>query len=273
MALEEAFQTAIDETAYNEAQTISDIERLLVRAALSGAISPLSGKSMDLPTWARSAFARLIRRISYPTWLIPLAKALAWARITGLEHLSGVDGPVLFAANHQSHMDTLAIFAALPARWRYRLAPAMRKEFFDAHFHPGQHGILMRFVNSLAYYLAALFFAGFPLPQEEAGARQTLRYIGDLVSEGYSILIYPEGARTTAGEIATFRQGVGMIASRLQVPIIPVRLEGLDRVLHTGWWIPRPGRVRITFGEMVRPNEREDYAALTARVEEAVRNL
>ena len=49
-------------------------------------------------------------------------------------------GPVVFAANHQSHMDAPAILAALPARWRYRVAPAMAKEFFKAHFFPEQYG-------------------------------------------------------------------------------------------------------------------------------------
>ena len=59
------------------------------------------------------------------------------------------------------------------------VAPAMAKEFFKAHFFPEQHGRCAWFTNSLNYYLAALFFNAFPLPQREAGARQTLRYIGE----------------------------------------------------------------------------------------------
>ena len=58
----------------------------------------------------------------------------------GREHLQDIEGPVIFAANHQSHMDTPVIMAALPARWRYRVAPAMAKEFFKAHFFPAEHG-------------------------------------------------------------------------------------------------------------------------------------
>ena len=60
------------------------------------------------------------------------------------------------------------------------------------------------FTNSLNYYLAALFFNAFPLPQREAGARQTLRYIGELLEDGFSVLIFPGGpadarpARSTA---------------------------------------------------------------------------
>ena len=103
------------------------------------------------------------------------------------------------------------------------------------------------FTNSLNYYLSSLFFNAFPLPQREAGTRQTLRYIGELVGDGYSVLIFPEGRRTEDGEIARFQPGVGMIASRLDVPVVPVRLEGLDRVLHHTWKFPTrgPARVRV----------------------------
>ena len=89
-----------------------------------------------------------------------------------------------------------------------------------------------RLTNSANYYLASLFFNTVPLPQREAGARQTLRYFGDLAGDGWSILIFPEGKRTEHGEIVRFQPGVGMIASRLGLPVVPIRIEGLDRILH-----------------------------------------
>ncbi len=75
-----------------------------------------------------------------------------------------------------------------------------------------------RFARSLEYYLSAAFFNTFPLPQREAGARQTLRYAGELISSGFSVLIFPEGKRTDHGEIGPFRPGVGMMAARLEGP-------------------------------------------------------
>ena len=77
----------------------------------------------------------------------------------------------------------------------------MAKEFFAAHFFPQGHSWRARLSNSLNYYLAAFFFNAFPLPQREAGARETLRYIGELASDGWSVLIFPEGKRTMSGEI------------------------------------------------------------------------
>ena len=128
------------------------------------------------------------------------------------------------------------------------------------------------FTNSLNYYLASLFFNAFPLPQREAGARQTLRYIGDILGAGFSVLIFPEGKRTETGAIDRFRPGIGMIASRLGVPVVPVRLEGLDRVLHHTWRMARPGSVRVSFGAPIRLSG-DDYEALARQVEDAVRRL
>lgn len=193
-------------------------------------------------------------------------------RVDGLEHLRDLKGPVVFAANHQSHMDTPAIMVALPAQWRYYLAPAMAKEFFKAKFNPSQYSRKAWFTNSLNYYLSCEFFNAFPLPQREAGARQTLRYIGEVTGDGYSILIFPEGKRTQDGSIARFMPGVGMIGARLGVPIIPVRLEGLEKVLHQKMKFPKRGPVRVAFGAPLHL-EGDDYVGLAKRVEDAVRAL
>jgi 1-acyl-sn-glycerol-3-phosphate acyltransferase len=148
----------------------------------------------------------------------------------------------------------------------------MAKEFFAAHFFPAGHSRAARLTNSLNYYLASLFFNAFPLPQREAGTRQTLRYIGALLEEGQSVLIFPEGKRTMAGEINPFRGGLGMIGARLGGPVVPVRIVGADHVLHQHWKMARPGPVHVTFGAPMRL-EGDDYAALAAQVEAAVRTL
>jgi 1-acyl-sn-glycerol-3-phosphate acyltransferase len=148
----------------------------------------------------------------------------------------------------------------------------MAKEFFKAHFYPRQFGRKAWFTNSLNYYLSCAFFNAFPLPQRESGTRQTLRYIGDLFADGFSLLIFPEGKRTDGGEINPFQPGIGMIASRLDMPVVPVRLDGLDRVLHHTWKFPARGPARVSFGAPISLKG-NDYAALSRNVEEAVRAL
>jgi long-chain acyl-CoA synthetase len=93
-----------------------------------------------------------------------------------------------------------------------------------------------------------------------------------VLGDGFSVLIFPEGHRTDHGEIDRFRPGIGMIASRLGVPVVPVRIDGLERVLHHTWRMARPGRVRVAFGAPLTL-EGDDYEALAKRVEDAVRVL
>ena len=178
----------------------------------------------------------------------------------------------MFASNHQSHMDAPMILWSLPPRWRYRTAIAMAKEFFKAHFFPERHGRKAWATNSLNYYLSSLFFNAFPLPQREAGTRQTLRYIGDLLSGGWSVLIFPEGKRTDQGEINPFRPGIGMIGARLGVPVVPIRLIGLEQVLHHSWKMAKPGPAKVVFGKPLMLTG-DDYPALAKQVEDAVRRL
>ena len=292
MAIEEHAQTTIDESAFAEATTVADLARLVGEGAAAdagsagavpeppGSGSPTSpaksGEASEgpvtFPTWNRRWPFTWVRNASLPTWILPIGRAFAWVKVEGLEHLEGLPGPVVFAANHQSHLDGPMILWSLPPRWRYRVAIAMAKEFFKAHFFPEQYGRKAWATNSLNYYLSALFFNAFPLPQREAGTRQTLRYIGALFAEGYSLLIFPEGKRTTDGQLNPFRGGIGMIGARLDVPVIPVGISGLDQVLHHTWKMAKPGPGRIRFGAPLRL-QGDDYAALAKQVEDAVRVL
>jgi long-chain acyl-CoA synthetase len=269
VAIEDAFQARIDEAAFAEARDLGQLRSLVQRSSTAD-VAP--AEPVDFPAWNRAWPARTIRRMSLPTWILPLARVFAWLRVEGLEHLASIERPVVFAANHQSHMDAPVILAALPARFRYRLATAMAKEFFKPHFYPAQHRRLEWLTSSLNYYLATLFFNAFPLPQREAGARQTLRYIGEVLADGFSVLIFPEGRRSETGEIDRFRPGIGMIASRLRVPVVPVRLKGLENVLAPSWRMARPGRVRVAFGPPLHLTG-DDYEALAGQVEDAVRRL
>jgi long-chain acyl-CoA synthetase len=256
----------IDESRFSEAASVADLKTLVEQPAAAAEVD----EPVDFPSWNRSVAVRVVRRLSLATWILPLARVFAHIRVEGREHLKTVEGPVIFASNHQSHMDVPAILAALPGRWRARVAPAMAKEFFKAHFFPADHTWRQWFTSSLNYYLAAFYFNAFPLPQREAGARQTLQYIGDLTGEGWSVLIFPEGMRSS--EIKPFRGGIGMIGARLDVPVVPVRIDGLDRVLPTGSSRIRPGRVRIAFGAAMRLRG-DDYGALAREVEDRVRAL
>ena len=269
VALEDRFQSRVDESRFAQAASVADLKSLLTAP---GPDAEPVDDPVDFPTWNRTWPVSLVRRLSQATWILPLARVFAHTRVEGQEHLRAIRGPVVFASNHQSHFDVPAILSALPGRLRARVAPAMAKEFFKAHFFPAGFSRRERLSNSLNYYLAAFFFNAFPLPQREAGARQTLQYIGELSGRGWSVLIFPEGVRSRSGEIKPFRGGIGMIGARLDIPVIPVRLDGIDRILPTGSSFARPARVRVAFGAPLTLHG-DDYSALAKQVEDAVRSL
>lgn len=261
--IEQQLGGARDEAAFAGAQRVSDL--LNIPAAPQQAAE-------DYPRWSRSLAARLWRRLFLPAVVFPLTRYYARIEVHGREHLSGLSGPLIFASNHQSHMDASAIMIALPEHLRYRVAPAMSKESFDAHFHPAGRPLRERFVRSLQYYLAVLCFNAFPLPQRESGVGGALHYAGELAGSGWSILIFPEGERTDQGEILPFQPGVALMASRLSLPIVPVRLRGLEKVLHKSARRATVGAVQITFGPPINLPA-GDWRELARRVQDAVERL
>jgi long-chain acyl-CoA synthetase len=268
VALEDRLQTRVDETQFAAARTIDDVKALLASAPQQAEVA----EPVDFPSWNRHPLVSVVRRLSLALWILPLARVFAWIHVEGRHHLRDLHSPVVFAANHQSHFDVPVILAALPGHVRKTVSPAMSKEFFKAHFFPDGQPWRQVFIKRLNYYLAAFFFNAFPLPQREAGARQTLRYIGEITADGFSVLIFPEGVRSQTGEMTTFLGGIGMIGSRLELPIVPVRIDGVHEILHVKDKMARPGRVRVAFGAPLRLTG-DDYAALARRVEDAVRAM
>jgi long-chain acyl-CoA synthetase len=268
VALEQRLGAPVDESAFAAVRTVADLEQI----TKAPPVAAPDREVIEFPTWNRAKWADWFRVFNQHLWLLNLARIFAWVRVDGRENLKAIEGPVIFASNHQGYFDTPIVLLALPFRWRRRVAPAMRKEFFDAHFNPRKYNPFKWFTNSLNYWLSALMFNALPIPQREAGTRQTLRYIGELVEEGWCPLIFPEGKHSRDETVLPFQAGAAMMAARLGVPVVPVRIRGSNRVLHPDWRMARPAFVNVRIGEPVRL-EGEDYAALARILEQKVREL
>ncbi len=265
VALEHEFGVPVDETAFSEAQTLADLQKLQT--------APLAAEpSFEFPRWSRRKWALWSRIVHLNVWVLNLARIFAWVKVEGQENLKGLEGPVLFASNHQGYFDTPVLFMAMPWKWRHLLAPMMRKEFFEAHYDPKKFGWFAWFTSSLNYYLSCLMFNAVPIPQRETGTRQALRYIGELVEEGWCPLIFPEGKHSLDDTVGRFLPGAAMMAARLKVPVVPLRIRGSNQVLHPGWLFPRPGIVRVKIGKPVQL-EGEDYSSLSAELEAIIRSM
>ena len=194
-------------------------------------------------------------------------RALAWLRIENRDVLNGLGGPVILAANHQSDLDTAVLLTALPSPWRYRMAPTG----CDACFAGSRP--LVRLLKYLQYVILLLLFAnGFTLPRGIAALRRSMRHMAWLVDQKWSILIYPEGEISTTGELQPFEAGIGMFAARLNLPVVPVWIDGTRRVWNRSSRMIRPGRVLVRFGAplVLKGN---DYREMTLHVEQAIRAL
>jgi len=107
---------------------------------------------------------------------------------------------------------------------------------------------------------------------QTSGFGASMRYAGGIVDKGWSILVFPEGARTLDGKIKGFKDGVGMMAVNYRIPVLPVRVRGLFEILPRGKFWPRPGPSDISFGEPFMV-ETDDYHAATIEIEKAIKAL
>lgn len=213
----------------------------------------------SLPAWPRSGPATLARWLLQELLLFPLLRLTCrpW-RVVGAERLRGLSGPVLLIANHTSHLDSPVVLAALPAALRGRTAVAAAADYF--------------FRSEPLATFAALVIGAFPFHRRGCVAA-SLAHCGDLVDDGYSLLIFPEGTRSPDGRLQPFKPGIGLLARELGLPVVPIHLAGLHAVLPRGRYLPRPAPVTVRFGEPVRFEPGLSKAEATARLESALRHL
>src|SRR5579883_1219725 len=262
---------AVEEAGLAEARTVADLESLLAAppvppaAAAAGGAAGLAVSrpgSYVYPRWPARAWVRWLRAPLQSALIFPLLRTVAKVEAHGREHLAGLRRPVLFIANHQSMLDVPVILRALPRPWRRWLAPAMALDAFRAYFEPG-HGPAARRRARRRYHLLEFFFNIFVLA-ERTGIQGALRRAGELADRGYCPLIFPEGARTPDGRLHAFRPGIGVFVRALQLPVVPVVIEGLFEILPVGAERAHRGRARVTFGTPIHLSGGDDPAAITA---------
>ena len=122
---------------------------------------------------------------------------------------------------------------------------------------PAEWGFLHRWLERVKYALVVALFNVFPLPQT-SGFRESFQFTGELVDRSYSVVVFPEGELTKDGSIGTFRAGIGLLATRLNIPVVPVRIEGLFAIKQSGRRWARPGTVKVTVGPPLRFSADDD---------------
>lgn len=241
--------------------TVEELERLVERGR-----DEVAGAAF--PWWSLSPPVRALRRSAQRRLLFPLLRLFCRLDVRGVDNVKRLSGPHLLAANHASLLDAPVILMALPPGQRDRTAVAAWAEYFERR----GRWLSDRLLRRSEYYLLAALLGIFPLPQTRL-FRPSLRYAGELVDRGWNVLIFPEGSRTRTGEMGHFKEGVGVMASRLRVPVVPVKVEGLFEILPSGRRLLRPGPAAVRFGPPLSFPSTASYLEMTRRIEEAVRAL
>jgi long-chain acyl-CoA synthetase len=268
-ALERRFQVELNETSFANARTAADIERLLQE--------PAARRSEYIyPRWTQREPVRLVRLAVYYALVWPATQILAHPRIVGRENLRGVRGPVLFVSNHITRRaDIGLILAALPLRFRHRLATAMGGETLQNMRRPPRDWLFpRRWVYHLGYWLVTALFNVFPLPQH-SGFRESFRFAGESADRGYSVLVFPEGEvnNSETAEMAAFQRGTGLLAENLRLPIVPMRLDGVSQMKRERRRLAHFGEITVRIGAPVAFPPGTPADEIARRLESLVRAL
>ena len=265
-ALEERHQVDLSEAQFQDVSTVAQLEKLLVQ----GSSAPIQHV---YPTWPQHWLINAFRLTVYYLLAWPATYLLAAPRIRGRDNLRGLEGPVLVISNHVTYLDIAWILPALPARFRNRLATAMRGERLAEMRRPSDSlGLFERFMERLRYFLALSLFNVFPLPQY-SGFLRSFGFAGDLADRGWNVLVFPEGKTSEDGNMTPFRAGIGLLAKQLNLPVVPIYLHGLFDLKQKEQILTRPGHVHATIGAPVRLAPHQDAEEIKRELERRVREL
>jgi long-chain acyl-CoA synthetase len=265
-ALEDRYQVDVNETRFASARTVGELETL-VRGS-----SPVRSE-FAFPRWAQRWPVTWVRTFFYYLLTWPATHLMAHPRISGRENLRRVKGPVLVISNHVIYLDVGFVLAALPIRLRHRLAVAMGGErLAGMRKPPAEWFFLRRWFHHMKYFLVVSLFNVFPLPKK-SGFRESFRFAGDLADRGWNILVFPEGDLTPDGKLQPFRAGVGLLASNLKLPVVPIRIDGAYEIREARSKFNRPGRIRIHIGKPVEFPAGLDAKEIARVLEQCVAEL
>src|ERR1051325_4474043 len=267
-AIENRYQVDLNDREFSRVRTVADLEGLVKKSAPEA-------KQADYPYahWAQNWLVRWIRVLVYHAITLPYIMVMARPRITGRERLRNFGGPALIISNHIAQIDIGFLMGALPLRFRNRLGVAMQGEQLKAMRHPPRDWFfLKRWWEQLQYVLIAAFFNVFSMPQR-AKYREAFRYAGELADHGCNVVIFPEGQRTKTGEMARFRSGIGLLATQLNLPVIPMRIDGLFPFKIAKKHYAPPHAVQVRIGDPVRFEPTADPEEIAKELQRIVAGL
>lgn len=194
---------------------------ILLVATLLTSIATIAGSYFDREWWGYYP----------PRWWAQLWCVLLFVRVeVRNRHLVDKNTSYVFVANHQGAFDIFSIYGYLGHRFRWM----MRK---------GLEGIP---VVGFACRRAGHIMVDTHSPK---GIKQTMEEAEHKLSDGYSLVVFPEGRRTSTGEMGPFKPGAFRLAEEYALPVVPITINGSFQVMPRSTFNVRPGRIVLTIHE------------------------
>ncbi|OLC57737.1 MAG: hypothetical protein AUH85_02505 [Chloroflexi bacterium 13_1_40CM_4_68_4] len=260
--IEEELGAYIDDASLDPETTVADLERIVAGARETK-------RDESIYAWPLSPFFRFVRVLLWEALITPLMHTFYRIKVSGVENLRGLRGPVMFTPNHCLHWDNGIILSSIPLSWRWKLSVAAAADDI--------------FGNPLRGLAATLLANAFPVAREGA-IRRSLELLGARLDRDFSVLIYPEGKLTVAGPTQPFKSGTGLIAVEGGTPVVPMKLrinrmsiaDGID-LKHFAPNVPVKwalrGDVEVLFGKPIVFAAETDFNAATEQIQAAVAAL
>jgi 1-acyl-sn-glycerol-3-phosphate acyltransferase len=166
----------------------------------------------------------------------------------------------IYFANHQSHLDWVLIWAALPGDLRTRTRPIAARDYWTS--------------SPFKQWLTTEVFNAVYVSRTRTDDQDPLEPLVDALKSGDSLVIFPEGTRSNKGEPQAFKSGLYHLASQFPgVQLVPAWIDNVQRVMPKGEVVPVPILCTVTFGTPLLLGDGEDKAGFLDRARAAVLGL
>lgn len=254
LRIEECFGVLIDESLINNYTTVKELQEIIDN-------KELVKKRVLLKKWPRSWWAKLIRVVLQLISIL-IAKIFFKVKIEGLENLDGIKEQVVFMPNHISYSDPLVFLMTIPNKYRNLISFAAAQD------------VLYEKYNKFAW-LAELVFNSFPLPRFNGGnVKQGLDFMGEILDQGYSVVVFPEGKMSKDTKLLPLKKGAGLISVEMGFPIVPVKIIGSQDIVPYSKLFPiKSGNVIVRFGKPMFFKQSDSYENVVIEIYNAIKNL